>query len=158
MKPRKKNAGSQIVKLPVWKKEQVDKALPYITSVMTSVRESYLTMLRTKRRLTVLEHKQGIANREELIEMEELGKDFARHEQNLADTVEETITLNIHCTDPVNGVAMLPFTTADQLAWYVYDLFADEKIQGWRFHHDSLTTRRPLAELDDAKPPTQVIV
>ena len=62
--------------------------------------------------------------------------------------LQELLDLNVYCLDPVHGLALLPFAHADQLAWFVFDLFEPDPLRFWRYHTDPLATRRPLSELE----------
>ena len=73
-------------------------------------------------------------------------------------TLSELSRLDVYCIDPINGVAFIPFIQNDQLAWFVFDLFSDTMLDGWRFHEDPLNTRRPLTELDEPQATDSLVV
>src|SRR5262249_51881274 len=47
---------------------------------------------------------------------------------------------------PAAGLGQHSFRQGEELAWFVFDLFAPQGLEAWRFHADPLETRRPLAE------------
>jgi hypothetical protein len=147
MKKPSKNSKQQVHEFPVWTFEQAQRAVPYITSVVNSIREHFLNLQTAQIRAERLADTPGLPSREQIIEQDDTDRDIARHEQDLLETLQELTSLNIHCIEPIQGLAMIPFVQSDQLAWFVFDLFTDKKLEGWRFHHDDLYKRRPLADL-----------
>ena len=85
-----------------------------------------------------------------IVAKEEATREADRLQTRLADAAKELADLNIHCVEPAVGVAMIPFVDGDQLAWFVWELYAPEGIIAWRYHHDPLDMRRPLGEMDRA--------
>jgi len=158
MKRQRKNAEQPVEEFPVWTFEQAGRAVPYITSVMTSIRELYLEEQGQRRLARKLEMQLGRPDRRTIIRQEDARREGDRLQGEVAVAAQELAQLNIHCVDPVNGVAMIPFVQGDQLAWLVYDLFDAEKIGAWRFHHDPLTTRRPLAGIETGPLPASILV
>lgn len=152
MKRRKKAAKAKTVEFPVWTYEQAERALPYITSVMGSIREQYLALVRQQRASRQLAEQPGRPDRQAIIAKDETDRQVRRTEEELTESVSELLKLNVQCVDPVNGLGMIPFVQEGQLAWYVFDLFAEQKLGGWRFHQDALNTRRPLEEVAQTTP------
>jgi hypothetical protein len=74
--------------------------------------------------------------------------DAARQaEDRFHEALDELHTLDIYCLNPVAGLALIPFARDDRLAWFVFDLFdPSDPIRFWRYHQDSLETRRPIEE------------
>jgi len=158
MKRQRKNAEQPVEEFPVWTFEQAGRAVPYITSVMNSIRELYLEEQSQRRLARKLEAQPGRPDRRTIIRQEEAKRDADKVQGEVAAAAQELAQLNIHCVDPVNGVAMIPFVQGEQLAWLVYDLFDTDKISAWRFHHDPLTVRRPLAGIETGPLPTSIMV
>jgi hypothetical protein len=161
MENRKKDAPGQqqaVQEFPVWTFEQAGRALPFVQSVMTSIRELFLNLQGGRRRTKILDGAPGRPTRRMILEQEELKRDVEQLETQLGEAVGELAQLNIHCVDPVNGIAMIPFVNAHQLAWFVFDLFGDEKMNAWRYHHDPLHLRRPLPEREENALPAALIV
>lgn len=148
MKNQRKSAKQQVEEFPVWTFSQAERAVPYITSIMRSIRDHFLESQSLRHKARHLEAKPGRPNRSSIIQHEEAKREADKLQDMVAEAARELAGLNVHCVDPVNGIAMIPFVQSQQLAWLIFDLFADVKIQTWRFHNDPLTTRRPLSEME----------
>jgi hypothetical protein len=61
----------------------------------------------------------------------------------------ELEALDVYCLDPAKGLALIPFRQGEDLAWFVFDLFAPQGLDGWRFQTDPPETRRMLADTQD---------
>jgi hypothetical protein len=145
MKPRRKRAKARARTFRVWTQPQAEAAVPFITSVMQSVREHFIQRQARQLHLERLESKPGRPNRGALLALETARHDAAHAEEQFADALNELWRLNIYCLDPAQGLALIPFAHPDeQLAWFVFELFEKEKLRFWRFHGDPLETRRPL--------------
>ena len=59
---------------------------------------------------------------------------------------EELHRLDVYCLDPIRGEGVIPFAHAEQLAWFLFDLFDSPPIRFWRYHSDPLDVRRPIEE------------
>lgn len=125
---------------------QAMRVLPYLTSIMRSLRYWRLEALVHSRRAQQLANRPGRADRSALLEMEEANRAARAAEARFDEALEDLHTLDIYCLDPVRGEALVPFVHANQLAWLVFDLFDALPFRSWRYHTDSLDTRRPLAE------------
>jgi hypothetical protein len=128
----------------LWTYEQLQAALPYVTSVVRSLRDQTLNVRAQRRRLESLSNRPGRPDRKMLIEMEELAKDIVKSEDELRQTTEELETLGLAPADGAKGQALAPFMHEDQLAWFVFDLFDDKRVRFWRFQTDPDDTRRRL--------------
>jgi hypothetical protein len=73
----------------------------------------------------------------------------------LEETFVELKAIDVYCIDPVNGLALIPFGKGDELAWYVFDLFAPQGLEAWRLHGDPLEMRRPLEQNAGSDLPTR---
>jgi len=142
--------GQPTEDFPVWTYEQAEQAIPYIQSVLSSIRERFLEVQSKRRYASVLKKKPGRPDRQSIIQYEDAKRDADRVQLLVADAAQELADLNIHCVDPINGVAMIPFVRNDQLAWMVFELFEPNKITKWRYHHDPLDVRRPMDEKEPA--------
>jgi len=158
MKRQRKNAEQPVEEFPVWTFDQAGRAVPYITSVMNSIRELYLDEQGQRSLARKLEKQPGRPDRRAIIRFEEAKRDADRLQGEVANAAQELAQLNVHCVDPINGLAMIPFVQGDQLAWLIYSLFDAEKITSWRYHHDPLTARRPLGEIETGPLPTSITV
>ncbi len=158
MKHHSKNSKQQVHEFPVWTYEQANLAVPYIRSILRSLREQFLNLQSLQLRAQRLANKPGRPTREQILNQEETAREADRVEDSLSETVDELTFLNIHCVEPSQGVAMIPFVQRDELAWLVFDLFGEQHLTGWRFHHDELSRRRSLDDLQEAPLPNSVIV
>jgi hypothetical protein len=157
MKKRKNDPGRKVENFPVWTFDQALRAVPYLTSVVGSVRDLYVGVSGQRLRARRLEEKPGRPDRSSIIEHEEAVREARRLEEQFADAVQELAQLNVQCVDPTAGLAMIPFVNADQLAWLVFDLFDAARISSWRYHHDPVQLRRPLAEMSESSLPKSVV-
>lgn len=158
MKNREKSKKRRVENFPVWTHEQAVRAVPYINSVMKSIRDIFLKIRSHRLRIKYLDEKPGRPARKQLIERQEAVAEMNRLDEQLARDLEELGRLNIHCIEPACGIAMIPFVNTDQLAWFIFDLFEPTHIVSWRYHHDPLTMRRPLSEMDEKPAAVSVIV
>lgn len=142
--------------LPVWTFSQVKEALPYLASVVTSVREHRIEALAHDRQARRLADRPGRPDRDAIIAHENTARAARAAGDRFREAVEELQGLGIYPLDPVRGEALIPFVHADQLAWFVYDLFDPDHLSFWRYHNDALDKRRPIAEVEEegsADPP-----
>jgi hypothetical protein len=113
---------------------------------MSSLREHWLATQGHDRRARQLASLPGRPDRNRLL-AEQAETDAARTaKERFEAAAEELHELDIFCTDPIRGEAVIPFVHDDQLAWFIFDLFAPDDIHTWRFHTDPIDTRRPIAE------------
>ncbi len=130
--------------LRLWSFEDAQAAVPYLTSVIRSVREHYLEMLAQRRQLLALAERPGRPDRKALIAEQEARRELHRAEQEYQSALSELEELDIQALDPSQGTALVPFVHDDQLAWYVFDLFDSQPIRSWRYQSDPDETRRKL--------------
>ena len=152
MKKQRDQEPEAVVSLRMWKYSDALKAVPYIRSLMQSLREGWLEMRQAQHVVERTKARPGRPNRDTLILLEESQRDVERHEAGLEEIVTEMLALSTYCVDPGAGLAVIPFLRGQELAWYVFDLFDPQGIVAWRLYSDPLETRRPLAELDTPAP------
>jgi hypothetical protein len=140
--PRKARRSRNTLRL--WTFEQAQAVVPYVASIVRSLREYAIQMQNLRRRLTTMEDQPGRPDRRALIALEETKRDLNHAEQDNAAAREELETLDIQLLDAAKGQALVPFVHDDQLAWYVFDLFDSQPIRAWRFQSDPEETRRKL--------------
>ena len=133
--------------LQVWSQPQARAALPYITSVMQSLREYALDAQVHHHRARKLENRPGRPGRDTLLGLEEAKREARRAEERFQEALHEIQSLDVYCLDPIAGLALIPFVHDKQLAWFVFDLFDSKPLRFWRYHSDPMEKRRPLAEL-----------
>jgi hypothetical protein len=133
--------------IQVWTIEQARDAVPYLASVLRSVREYRLEAIRWHRTLDRLNAVPGKPDRKAILAMEDAQREATLANDRFQDTVQELLALDVYLLDPIQGLALVPFVQDEQLAWLIFDLFDRDPIQFWRYHTDKLATRRPLAEV-----------
>jgi hypothetical protein len=135
--------------IQTWTYAGAQKVLPYLRSVLISLREHRLAALAARRDVKHWDGQPGRPDRHAIIAREEALARARLAQARLREAEEELETLSIYCLDPVNGLAVVPFVHREKLAWFIYDIFDEEPLQFWRYHGDSLDTRRPIKELED---------
>jgi hypothetical protein len=148
MKRQKQPSERDNMTVEVWSLSQARKALPLIGSIMRSLRDDRLEAQAQQRWADRLAGRPGRPDRTARIEHEEALRGAREFTAKFEGGVQELLSLNIYCLDPVRGLALVPFAHGDQLAWLVFDLFEKDNLTAWRYHDDPLTTRRPLAEIE----------
>jgi hypothetical protein len=133
--------------IQVWTYEQARRVLPYVASIMRSLREYCLEAQQQQLTAQRMAERPGRPDRTAILAhtaVVEAGQEAEKHFHEALDELHE---LDIYCLDPTAGLALIPFAMEDRLAWYVFDLFdRSDPIRFWRYHQDSLETRRPIAE------------
>jgi hypothetical protein len=135
--------------IQVWTYEQALRVLPYVASIMRSLREHRLDAQQAARETNRLKDRPGRPNRTALIAQEDAERRGRTSEQLFQEALDELHTLDIYCLDPTRGLALIPFARENQLAWFVYDLFDKEPLRYWRYHQDPLEARRPYTNEPD---------
>jgi hypothetical protein len=130
--------------LRLWAFEDAQAAVPYIASVMRSLREHYVEIQSKRHELSALADRPGRPNRTSLIAEQEARRAMQKAESEYQDALDELQELDIQPLDPSQGTALVPFVHDDQLAWYVFDLFDSQPIRSWRYQTDPDETRRKL--------------
>jgi hypothetical protein len=133
--------------IQVWTYDQAQAAIPYITSVVRSLREHAVQALALQRKAQRLAAKPGRPGRDDMIARQEAERQAARAETELQEAADELHTLDVFSLDPIAGLALVPFVHDEQLAWYIFDLFDAQPFRFWRFQTDPDDTRRPVTPL-----------
>jgi hypothetical protein len=147
MKRNQKGAKRRRRHIRVWTLEQARAALPYLSSVVRSLREHRLEAVTQHRNAERLAQRPGRPHRDTLIAQSESTRSADQADERFRECLAELESLDIFLIDPIAGQALIPFVHDENLAWYVYDAFDPEPLRFWRYHSDSLETRRPLAEI-----------
>ena len=140
---------SELVIVPLWTRAQAEKATSYLASILRSLRDSLLEAKQHSLAAHRLAARPGRPNRASRIAHAEALQESRVSGDSVRDGVEELRSMGINCLDPVRGEALMPFVTQQRLAWFIYDLFAEEPLRHWRFHRDPPETRRPIEEISD---------
>ncbi|HYT92404.1 MAG TPA: DUF2203 family protein [Gemmataceae bacterium] len=136
-------------RIKTWTFDRAKAALPYFRSVMQSLRNDYLEARSHNVRARRLTDRPGRPGRDALVAHQDALIEVDRAHDRADEALEELNRLDVFCLDPVNGLALIPFVREEQLAWFVFDLFADDNLSAWRYHEDPLETRRPIGEVAD---------
>lgn len=147
---RRKGRSKQMQIMHLWNRSDAVKAVPYLRSIIASLRENWLEVLNLKRRLRLATQKKSAPNRQQILDQETQEDDLHRAQTQFDDALEELNRIDVFLLDPVRGSALIPFRKTDDLAWYVFDLYAKIGLVGWRLHNDPMEECRPLSKLDDA--------
>lgn len=144
MKRRRNKEKKGMRALRLWTYAEAARAVPYLRSVISSLREHWLEAQHQRRQGELLAGRPGRANRERLVAGADLRQRQERAETRFNDALEELMGIDVYLLDPVRGVALIPFRKEDDLAWYVFDQFDHHGLSGWRYHNDPLEECRPL--------------
>jgi hypothetical protein len=159
MNRHSKGARRRPKTIQIWTYAQAKTALPYVTSIMRSLREQVLEAQHCRLRLHRLTRRPGRLDRAALIAQDEIKRQAGEAEDRIQEAIEELLALDIYCLDPIRGEAVIPFVRDDQLAWYLYDLFDDRHLVAWRFDSEAQETCRPLTESEtgaaEGAPPSE---
>ena len=130
--------------LRLWNFDQAQAAVPYVSSIVRSLRERSIQMQALRNAVTQIETKPGRPDRKAIIALDSARKDLSRAEVDYGEALDELEALDFQLLDSTQGQALVPFAHDDQLAWYIFDLFDNEPIRSWRFQSDPDETRRKL--------------
>jgi hypothetical protein len=145
---RNKGAKKRRQTIPLWTYPEALKALPYLTSVMQTVREYRIEAKRHHRAARRLANQPGRPDRATLIAHQDESHDARLANDRFHDALNELHDLGVYCLDAVRGEALIPFAHEQQLAWFVYDLFEPNGLRFWRYHNDPLEKRRLIQEIE----------
>ena len=129
--------------------------MPYLRAVVRSLREHWLHVQSVRRQIQRLDSRPGRPDRQTLIRRAVALKELDQGDTQLEETFDELKGIDVYGLDPAQGLALIPFGKGDELAWYVFDLFAPQGVEAWRFHRDPPETRRPLEQNAGSKLPTR---
>jgi hypothetical protein len=130
--------------LHLWSWADLRKAIPYLHSIVGSLREHWLDVLNAQRKLDQSAERPGPVKRQHLLETESQTDDRDRAQVKFDEALDELNRLDVYLVDPVKGLALIPFRKEDDLAWYVFDHFEARGVIGWRYHADPMEECRPL--------------
>ncbi len=128
----------------LWTYREAVQAVPYVDSILRSLRESLVETNRLRLHAERLADRPGRRTRDELIDLEETRRQADRAYDRYLETLEELQDVGVGCSDPVNGEAIFPFIYQEQVAWFTYHVFEGPYLQWWRYDSDTPDTRRPI--------------
>ncbi len=143
MKRRRERSNPMRV-MRLWTWSEVAKAVPYLRSVVGSLREHWLDILTIQRRIDKAEAAKGPVKRPQMMAMQSHQDERSRAQTKFDDALEELNKVEVYLYDPIRGLAMIPCRKGDDLAWYVFDHFAAPGVIGWRYQKDPIDECRPL--------------
>ena len=108
---------------------QARAVLPYVASIMSSLREHRLDALRHHLAAKRLAAKPGRPRRDTLLAQEEAAGAAQRADAEYQETLAELESLGIRCLDPIAGLAIFTVDQGKSLAEYVYDLFDSQPLR-----------------------------
>ena len=154
MRKQRNEEPVSIKTLRLWSYSAARMAVPYFRAVVRSVRDYWLEVQQARRQIRQLDARPGRPDRQTLIRRAEAVQELEYAFGELEAALDELKVLDVCSLDPAKGLALIPFGQGDDLAWFVFDLFAPQGLEAWRFHGDSLETRRPLLIDSSAGLPT----
>jgi hypothetical protein len=158
VKRNRNKGGERGETIYVWTYEQARRVLPYVSSIMRSLREHALEASGCESKVRRLAARPGRPERRALIALEEATKQAAEASDRFQDALDELHTLDVYCLDAHAGLALIPFAQDNQLAWYIFDLFDSDSLRFWRYHTDPLDMRRPIDVLSGPSQNTPLVV
>src|SRR5262245_17710521 len=116
----------EAVVLRLWTHAEAVQALPYLRAVVRSLREHWLHLQQVRLQVRRLDARPGRPDRQAMISRAEAARDAGRAEDQFNEAESEMEALDVYCLDPAKGLALIPFRQGDDLAWFVFDLFAPQ--------------------------------
>lgn len=147
MKSRRDSKRLRVLHL--WTLPDVRKAVPYLRSVVGSLREHWLDVLSAQRRGELAAKRPSAQPRSGLLAKSRLQEESHAAQSRFDDALEELNHLDVFLLDAAQGLALIPFRKDDDLAWFIFDKFSKRGIVGWRYHADPMEERRDVDLLQD---------
>jgi Uncharacterized conserved protein (DUF2203) len=144
MKRRHRNKKRRVKAIRLWGHAEANKAVPYLRSVVGSLREHWLAVQTHERQIEILEGTPGPHKRDQLLAEHVASEQRDRAEACFEEALAELSKIDVFLLDPVQGLALIPFRREDELAWFVFDHFDEQGIVGWRLQQDPLEKWRSL--------------
>jgi len=144
MKRDRKTAKRNRHELQVWTFDKARSAIPYILSIVRSLREHAIEIQTGQQEVKRLADLSGRPDRTRMIAQQEAERTRRRAEHRFEEAIGDLEQLDIFCLDPIRGQALVPFIHDEQLAWYIFDLFDNKHFRFWRYQSDPEETRRPI--------------
>jgi hypothetical protein len=157
VKRHPKGAKQRTETIQVWTYSQALGAVPYIASIVRSIREHALEALSYHRTARRLADRPGRPDRSGIIAQKEAEEQARRADDQFHEAVNELEELDVFCLDPIQGQALIPFVHDEQLAWYIFDLHDAQPFRFWRFQSDPEDTRRPVTPKQKGAETTRVV-
>ena len=107
----------------VWTYAQAQAMLPYVASIMRSLRELRLDALRHHLAAKRFAGKPGRPRRDTLLAQEEAARQASRADAEYQKTLAELHSLGFRCLDAVAGLAIVTVYQNGDITECLYDLF-----------------------------------
>jgi len=117
MKRNQKGTKRRPRQIRVWSLEQARTSLPYLSSVLRSLREHRLEAVTQHRNAQRLADRPGRPDRDSLIAHTEAVKAAEQASARFQEALAELEALDIFLIDPIAGQALIPFVHDENLAW-----------------------------------------
>jgi hypothetical protein len=144
MNPNQKGAKKSQKGLRLWSHTRALAALPYVRSVLCSLREHRLEAQQQRRNARRLAERPGRPDRAALVAQQDAVQESQRADLRYEEALKELQALGVTCLDPIKGQALFPFVHKKRLAWFLFDLFETEPLRFWRYQDDAEDVRRPV--------------
>src|SRR5262245_33772876 len=105
-----------------WTHDRARAALPYLRSILQSLRQHQLEAQTHDLRARRLAERPGRPDRNALLARQDALDEARRAQERFDEALAELSRLDVFCVDPINGLAFVPFVQQEQLAWFVLDL------------------------------------
>ncbi len=139
-----KRKSKHVRVMRLWDWSEAKTAVPYLRSVLISLREHWLEARTAQVALDRHISDSSPRNTGRLLREKACQDDLTRAQDKFDLALEELAQIDVFLLDPVNGLALMPFRNENDLAWYYIDLFEPEVFAGWRFHDDPIEVCRPI--------------
>ena len=149
MRKQRDRQGRSAVIQHFWTYAEAVHALPYLRTLVQSLREYWLELHRARLQARRIDARPGRPDRQTLIRRQEVGREVEKAQEQWEEVVQELTALDVYIADPAGGLVLIPFVQGDVLAWFVFDLFAPLALTAWRLDSDPPDTRRPLLTNSD---------
>jgi hypothetical protein len=151
MKRHRRSAKNQQT-IQVWTLEKARSLLPYLTSIIDSLREARLEGLAHATRVAKLGARHGRPKRDQIIEIADEKTKIEEASERFRKALEELQQLDVYCIHPVQGLALIPFVNEGELAWFIFDRFDQDSLRFWRYNLEPLDVKHPIDSIQKAVP------
>jgi hypothetical protein len=134
--------------MTLWTYPQAQAAAAYLSSIVRSLRETWLEAVQKELIASRLAAQPGRPDRQRILREEKARREASSASGRYEEVREELEGIGVACLEPNQGVAWIPFAHENQLAWLVFDIFDIDPIRSWRYQTDPLETRRPVKDLE----------
>src|SRR5437870_782552 len=124
----------------LWTYAEAIRALPYLRAVARSLREHWLEMQQARRQIRRMNALPGRPNRQTLLLRKEAIREAELAKERFVEALRELMVLKVFCREPVKGLVLVACQEGDDVAWFVFDLFAPQRKEFSRFYADPLET------------------